>query len=195
MINKNFEKADKLFWHDKILAKSVLKLIPKNIYPNYITIFRFLATPGVVFLMMNKQHYEGLFAFLFVAFTDAIDGSLARTRNQITAWGRIYDPLADKVLIGSMVFAIVFKYIDYWTSYLIIGLETIIILVAWLRLKRGYKVQANIWGKVKMCLQVAGVTILLLSISLNLAELLPFASGALYLAIAFAVVSLLTYGI
>jgi hypothetical protein len=46
-----------------------------------------------------------------------------------------------------------------------------------------------------MILQVLGVSILLLSIIFNLAALLPFASGVLYLAIAFAIVSLLTYGI
>ncbi|MCK4553539.1 hypothetical protein KAU19_01070, partial [Candidatus Parcubacteria bacterium] len=59
----------------------------------------------------------------------------------------------------------------------------------------GIKIQANVWGKIKMNLQVAGVVILLLSIVFNWAALLPFASGVLYLAIAFAIVSLLTYGI
>ena len=46
-----------------------------------------------------------------------------------------------------------------------------------------------------MCLQVLGVSILLISIVFNWATLLPFASGVLYLAIAFAIVSLLSYGI
>jgi len=195
MANTNFEKAEKLFWHDSLMEKTVLKFFPKWILPNHITVFRFMTTPIVAVLMFYERYYIGLFAFLIVAFTDAIDGSMARTRNQITAWGRIYDPVADKVLIGSVVFIIVLRYIDFWTAIIIIGLEIVIILTAWLRLKTGHKIQANVWGKIKMGLQVLGVVILLLSIVFDWASLLPFASGALYLAIAFAIVSLLTYGI
>lgn len=191
----NFQPADRLYGHDKILEKTILKLIPVSILPNHVTVFRFLATPVVAILMFYGRYYTGLVAFLLVAFTDMIDGSLARTRNQITDWGKIYDPLADKILIGSMVFIIVLRYIDFWTAIIIIGIEIIIILVAWIRKIKGKVVQANQWGKIKMILQVLGVTVLLLSIIFNWASLLPFASGILYLAIAFAVVSLLTYGI
>jgi phosphatidylglycerophosphate synthase len=94
-----------------------------------------------------------------------------------------------------MVFIIVLRYVDFWTSIIIIGLELVIIITAWIRKLNGYKVEANLWGKIKMMLQVLGVSILLLSIIFDLAALLPFASGVLYLAIAFAIVSLLTYGI
>lgn len=191
----NFQQADKIFFHDKILAKTVLKFIPKCVLPNHITAFRFLATPLVAFLMFFEHYYIGLFAFLLVSFTDALDGSMARTRNQITEWGKVYDPLADKILIGSMVFIIILRYIDFWTAIIIVSIEFIIILVAWIRKIRGAVLQANIWGKIKMMLQVLGVVILLLSIIFNWAALLPFASGVLYLAIAFAIVSLLTYGI
>jgi CDP-diacylglycerol--glycerol-3-phosphate 3-phosphatidyltransferase len=190
-----FQKADKIYWHDQLLARTVLKLLPKRIYPNYLTLFRFLATPMVVWLMLLEKYYIGLIAFLVVAFTDALDGAMARTRNQVTDWGKIYDPVADKILIGSMVFVIVLKYIDFWAAIIIIILEIIIVLAAWQTLKKGQMVQANIWGKIKMCLQTAGVTILLLAIVFHWAALLPLASGSFYLAIAFAIVSLLTHGI
>lgn len=195
MANTNFEPAEEIYWHDRILAKTVLRFFPKSILPNHITVFRFLTTPIVAVLMFYEHYYIGLFAFLLVAFTDALDGSMARTRNQITEWGKIYDPLADKILIASMVFIIVLRYIDFWTAIIIIGLEIIIIFTAWIRMKKGIKIQANLWGKIKMWLQVIGVVVLLLSIIFNWAALLPFASGVLYLAIAFAIVSLLTYGI
>ncbi len=195
MPNSNFQQADRIFWHDRVLAATVLKLFPKKVTPNHITVFRFIATPIVVILMVYGRYYVGLIAFLLVAFTDALDGSMARTRNQITNWGKIYDPLADKILIGSMVFVIVLRYIDFWTAMIIVGIEIVIITVAWVRKVKGYKVEANIWGKIKMMLQVAGVSILLLSVIFDLAALIPYASGALYVAIAFAIVSLLTYGI
>ena len=71
----------------------------------------------------------------------------------------------------------------------------VFILTAWIRMKKGEKVQSNIWGKIKMILQVIGVTILLFAIVFDWAALFPLVSGTLYLAIAFAIVSLLTYGI
>jgi len=195
MSKNSFEKADKIFFHDRLLEASILKLFPKIIKPNHITVFRFLATPIVIYLMATQRYTVGLCAFLITAFTDALDGSMARTRNQITQWGRIYDPVADKILISSMVFIIVLKYLDPLVAYLIVSIEIVIIITAWFRLRFGYKVEANIWGKIKMNLQVIGVAILLLSIIFDWAALLPFASGSLYIAIAFAIVSLLTYGI
>ncbi|MCU0679655.1 MAG: CDP-alcohol phosphatidyltransferase family protein [Planctomycetes bacterium] len=195
MFDESYEKADKLMWYDSLLKATVLRLLPETVRPNHITLLRFAATPVVALLMWYEIYYIGLIAFLIVAFTDAIDGALARTRDRITAWGKVYDPLADKILIGSMVFIIVLRYIDYWTALIIIGLEAIIIMVAWRRKSQGALIQANVWGKVKMNLQVIGVTILLIAIIFNWAALLPLASGTLYIAIAFAIVSLLTYGI
>lgn len=193
--HKEFQQAEKIFWHDKLLAKTFLKLFPSRVIPNHLTLFRFIATPLVVFLMVYEYYLVGLLSFLLVAFSDALDGSMARTRNQVTEWGKIYDPLADKVLIGAMVFVIVLRYVDFWTAMIIVALEIMIISAAWVRKREGRLVQANIWGKIKMALQVAGVTILLFSVIFNWGALLPLASGTLYLAVAFAVVSLLTYGI
>lgn len=190
-----FQKADRLFFHDRFMNKTFLKLIPASVCPNHITVFRYLTTPVVALLMYYQQYYLGMLAFLFVAFTDVLDGSLARNRNQITDWGKVHDPIADKILIGSMVFIIVLKYVDLWASLLIIILEIIILILAYIRKREGLLVQSNRWGKIKMFLQVLGVTILLLSVIFDLEKLLPFASGTLYLAIAFAVMSLLTYGI
>ncbi len=190
-----YEKAEEIFFFDRVLGASILKLIPRSVKPNHVTLLRFALTPIVGILTFYGTYKIALVAFLLTALTDAIDGAMARTRNQITRWGKIYDPVADQLLIGTMVFVIVLKYIDFWTAMIIISLEFIIILTAWYRLNKGHKVQANVWGKIKMILQTLGVTILLLSVAFNLADLIPLASGTLYLAIAFAVVSLLTYGI
>lgn len=190
-----YQKAEKLFFYDRFMAATILKLFPDWIKPNHITTIRFLSIPLVAYLAYFGHNQIGLIAFLVSAFTDMIDGSMARTRNEITEWGKIYDPIADKILIGAMVFIIVLKYIDPWTAYLIVFLEFVIVVVGWYRLRKGYKVQANRWGKIKMLLQVLGVAILQFSIIFNIAAILPLASGALYLAIAFAIVSLLTYGI
>lgn len=195
MLDHNFQKSEKIFPHDYLVKWTVLWLFPRWIKPNHITVFRFLTTPIVAFLMYYGHYWYGLIAFLLVAFTDTIDGSIARTRDEITEWGKVYDPLADKILISTVVFIIVLKYVGYWTAILIITIEVAIIITAWFRKYRGAKIQANIWGKIKMLLQVLGVTLLLVSIVFGWGEILPLASGTLYVAIAFAIVSLLTYGI
>ncbi len=195
MNSLEFQKAEKIYWHDRVLAASLLRLFSDKIHPNHITIFRFVITPAAALLLFYGYYVVGFWIFLIAAFSDAVDGSLARTRNQVTEWGKIYDPLADKILISSMIFVIVLKTLDPWVSIVIIFLELIIIIAAWIRKMEGRVIQANWWGKIKMFLQVMGVSVLLLVIIFDWAMLLPFASGMLYLAIVFAVISLLTHGI
>jgi len=192
--DKDYQVAGKIYWHDRWLAATILKLFPKSVKPNHLTMFRFLATPFVLVVTALDRYPAALWLFLIVAFTDALDGAMARTRGQITTWGKIYDPLADKLLIGSMIFAIVLRYIDFWAAMIIISLEAIIIIAAWWQKHNRQSVEANVWGKIKMLLQVAGTAFLLLAIVFNIEALLPFGAGAFYLAIAFAVVSLLTHG-
>ena len=193
--DKDYQRAAKIFWHDRVLAATILKLFPEAVKPNYLTLFRFLATPIVIAFIYFDHYQIGLWFFLLVAFTDALDGSMARTRAQVTEWGKVYDPLADKLLIGSMIFAIVLRYIDFYAAMAIIVLEAIIIISAWWQKHNGRKVEANVWGKIKMLLQVVGTVFLLLAIVYDFESLLPFGKGAFYLAIAFGIISLLTYGI
>lgn len=195
MFDTNFQKADKLMPADNIIKYLFLWMFPEWIHPNHITLARFITTPLVVALMHYEYYLVGLIAFLIVSGTDMIDGAMARTRNQITDWGRAYDPLADKILIGSVVFVIVMRYIDFWTAIIILFLEIVIIAIGWARKLAKHKIEANAWGKMKMISQCLGVVILLLAIVFDWAALIPLANGALYLAIAFAIVSLLTYSI
>jgi len=189
------EGDNKLYFFDKILARTLIPFIPKSVKPNHITVFRFLATPLVVYLLWKGSYLVGLISFILVAFTDALDGALARIRNQITDWGKVYDPLADKVLIGLVVYIIVLRYIDVYAALIIIGLEMLLIATAFVRKQRGKIVQANVWGKIKMALQVFGVVVLLLSVVFDVESFLPFSTGVLYLAVAFGIVSLFSYGI
>lgn len=192
--DKSYQPAEKVLFHDKIWAATILKLFPAAVKPNHLTMFRFLATPLVVLFVYYGYYQIGLGAFIIVALTDTWDGSLARTRNQITEWGKTYDSLADRILIGAMIFTIVLRYIDFWAAMLIIGLEIVVVPAAWWHRHRGMEVKANVWGKIKMVLQVVGVAGLLLAIVFNIEALLPFSKGVFYLAIAFSVMSLWAHG-
>lgn len=185
----------KLHPHDRLMAKFILPFIPENWEPNYFTIARFILTPFVVFLISYERFYLGIFLFIVTAFTDTIDGSLARTRNKITNWGKVYDPLADKLLIGSLVYILVSKYIDLYAALVIIGLEILLIFGGVWRLRKHIEVQANLWSKIKMNLQFLGTLFLLIALPNQRHFFVSMSAVTFYLAIAFAVISLFTEGI
>ena len=180
---------------DRALARTILRAFPRRVTPNQVTMFRFIATPIVLYLLVVGYYGWGLAAFLVAAFSDAIDGALARTRNQVTDWGKLYDPLADKLLIGSVVFGVVVRELDLVIGLSVITVEAAIIGLAWYGRSHGRMVQANKWGKLKMFLEVVGVTLLLLALAFGIPQVLPISKASFVLAILFALVSLVTYGI
>ena len=183
-----------LYPHDKVLAKVVLPLIPKTILPNHLTILRFFLTPPVLFFLWREDWVTALAFFLVAGFTDALDGSLARVRKQITLWGTIADPIADKILIGSAVVLFVAKEVNPWFALIIIVIELAIGLGAWSRQRKGVYVSANQYGKIKMVLQVLGVAALIVAKIAGIQLAVQIGVGTLTVAIVFAIVSLLTYG-
>lgn len=185
----------KLFPHDYVLKYTVVPLIPQSITPNLITIFRLLGTPFVLYFLYVENYTIAVPLFLFFSFTDALDGTIARIRKQITEWGTFYDPVADKILITSVVLLIVSQLIHPYFALLIIFLEMAIISGGYFNRKKGKLVSANIFGKTKMFLQVCGVGLLLFAAWLTMPALIPYATIILSAAIVFAIVSLITYGI
>ena len=185
----------KLFPHDYIMRYTVVPLIPKWITPNVVTVFRILLIPVVMWFLYIENFPVGVPLFLFAAFTDVLDGSLARLRKQITDWGTFYDPLADKLLIGMVVMLIVVKHVNLIFGLVIIIIEALIILGGYIRKQRGTLNGSNILGKTKMFFQVLGVTFLLISLWAGMSLFIPISVGTLSLAIVLAVISLFSYGI
>ncbi len=191
MTNENV----KLYWHDRLLAATLVKLLPRDLHPNHLTILRVILTPCVLYYLWLEAWEIVLPLFLFAAFTDMVDGSLARVRKQITMWGTIADPAADKFLIGSVVVLFVAKEVNSVFAAVIVIIELLIIIAGVIRHRRGHLVSANWYGKLKMLFQVIGVTALLIAKLSGLNLFVPFSVGTFSLAIVFAVMSLLTYGL
>lgn len=185
----------KLFVHDHVLRWTIIPLIPSFITPNMVTMFRIVMTPVVLWLLYTNQFQVGVPLFLFVAFTDAIDGTLARLRNQVTDWGTFYDPLADKVLIGSVVLLVVIQHVNVLFGLLIVSVEAILLVGGYIRKREGKLIGSNLFGKTKMFLQVTGVFMLLIALWAGFDLFIPISVGTLSLAIVFAVISLFTYGL
>ena len=177
---------------DKILAKTFLRFFPIYVRPNFLTVFRFVSIPFVIFFLMHEDYEIGLWLFAISAFTDALDGAIARTRNMITDWGIVFDPLADKLLIGSAAIIVISRFISPYLAGVIVFLEVLLILFSYLRFK-GEVVPAKTVGKIKMILQSFGVCFLLLAIVINMPIFITIATYTLYLAIVFALLSLFIY--
>jgi len=154
-----------------------------------------LFTPLAVYIISIGIYDWGAGLFLLLAFTDAIDGSLARTRNMVTQWGMMFDPLADKLLVGSMILLVVLTHFPLWIGMTILGIEVLFLILAAVAKLRFHEVRAaNRWGKIKMISQVIAVSVTLMALVFNVPYLLSIASWVFGLAIGFAVVSLFTQG-
>lgn len=189
------EDAHHLTWSDIILERTFLRLIPKSWRPNYITTLRLLATPLVSWLLWDERYAAGLICFVVIAFTDALDGAMARTRHQITEWGKMFDPLADKFLICSSVIILMIRFLEPLVAILTLILELTIILGAMLKRHSGRTIQANGWGKAKMLFQVLGVSLILLHALFYIPVFQSLGVGFFYMAIGLGAAGLFTYSI
>jgi CDP-diacylglycerol--glycerol-3-phosphate 3-phosphatidyltransferase len=190
-------KEQRITISDRILAAIFLRFFPERVTPNHLTIFRFFTVPFVVYLIFTEQYIEGIILFTISAFTDALDGALARTRNKITEWGRMYDPMADKLLIGLVAIVLVPRFLDPLIVFFIILIEMALIGSAYYLKNRGqqHRIRANGWGKAKMITQSFGVGFLLLHPIIAIPNSLVIATYFLYASIVLGVISLITYGI
>jgi CDP-diacylglycerol--glycerol-3-phosphate 3-phosphatidyltransferase len=194
-MEKPHRDPSKWYPHDYLMRYTFIPLLPACVTPNMMTGLRFFLIPFVLYFLYMGNYDVGIPLFLFAAFTDALDGSLARVRKKITDWGTLYDPIADKLLISTVVLLIVVKHINIIFGLLIVMIESIIVFVGYLRKNSGTVLPANVFGKTKMVLQVVGVSLLLIAVWAGIDLFIPLSIGTLSLAIVFAVISLFTYSL
>lgn len=185
----------KLFITDKFLAFIFLKYIPLYIRPNHITLLRLLLIPVVAWFLLSDRYILGSITFLFAAFTDALDGMVARVRDQITDWGKLFDPLADKLLLFTAFIILAIPRVSMWVLAALFMIEITFIIAGIVYRGLGHHPQANIWGKIKMLLEVIGVIFLFLSIIFHIPLLVTVCTTFFIFAIIFGVISLVTQGI
>lgn len=185
---------EKLFPTDYLL-RPFLFLVPRAVSPNHITVFRIALTPFVLAFLFLEMWYIGVPLFVVAVFTDWLDGVLARSRKQVTKWGVFHDPIADKILIGSVVVLIVLQHVNPIIAVAIIIVEVLLIIGGWYRRRKNIAQTANVWGKIKMVLQFIGVLLLLIALAFGVDLFIDISQGTLVLAVIFAIVSLLTYSL
>ena len=165
MTDAQLNENVKLQPHDWFVKATLLWAFPRCIRPNHVTVFRFVASPIVFWLLWKGDYTAGLVAFVAVALTDAIDGTMARTRKQITLWGTTYDGVADKFLVSGVALLLVWQRLGLLLAGLLIALEAIEICAGlYLKYKKGIVRSALWWGKIKMNLQVFATVALLIDV-------------------------------
>ncbi|MAG11711.1 MAG: hypothetical protein CMI52_02790 [Parcubacteria group bacterium] len=186
---------EELFPHDKIMAVTFLPLIPRWVTPNAITIARFALTPLVVFLILIENYNIGIPLFVATAFTDVLDGSLARVRKKVTEWGTLYDPVADKLLIGASLAVLVVRYIHPIIAVIIIMME-LIFLAGGYRKKCQGKISCPSWyGKFKMMFQTLGVTLILVAVAYDISILVLASTVSFLISITLGIINVIKYGV
>jgi CDP-diacylglycerol--glycerol-3-phosphate 3-phosphatidyltransferase len=133
--------------------------------PNALTVMRILLVPVLVVALLDETPNGDLFAaivFALASFTDAVDGYLARSRNSITTFGKLMDPVADKLLILAALIALVsLDRVAAWVAMVIIAREFAVTVTRIAATQQGVVIAANWWGKAKTIVQVACVFFLI----------------------------------
>ena len=132
------------------------------ILPNVLTMVRVACVPFFVWMVLQDTtvwRYGALALFLLASLTDLIDGQLARKRNQITDFGKLADPIADKALTGAaFILFSVQQVIPWWVTLLILVREWSI-TAARLIVRDRVVHAANAGGKLKTTLQITGIAV------------------------------------
>lgn len=185
----------KLYPHDHVMRALILPWVPVFVHPNHITVVRFLLTPIVLWLLFIENYTWALPVFILAAFTDALDGSVARVRKQVTPWGIFFDPIADKLLIGSVALLVALQYFNPVIVFIALVLD-ILPSLRWASTRyAGTIMAANVWGKIKMFLQFSSLTLLLLGIVFNEPLLIQLGEAALVASLVFAGIAVATYSL
>ena len=164
---------------------------------NSLTVLRIVAIPFILVLMQADTPPSGLWAtgvFIAAFITDWLDGFIARKKNQVTRFGKMLDPLADKLLIGSaLIMLISLDRVPSWMVILIISRE---IAVTWLRASlagKGFILAADRWGKNKTFFQALALIPLIIYYPYFGVDLHLVGLGFLWIALALTVWSGLHY--
>ena len=139
-------------------------MFPLNL-PNTLTVIRILLVPVVVVALLDETPNGDAIAaavFALAAFTDTLDGYIARQRDAITTFGKLMDPIADKLLIAASLIALVsLDRLAAWIAMVIIAREFAVTGLRLVAAEQGVVIQASWLGKVKTMLQVVAIICLI----------------------------------
>jgi CDP-diacylglycerol--glycerol-3-phosphate 3-phosphatidyltransferase len=140
-------------------------VLPLNL-PNVLTLLRIVAVPVIVVALLGETPNGDALAaavFALAALSDTLDGYIARRRDDVTTFGKLMDPLADKLLIiAALVSLVSLGRLAAWVAMVIIARELAVTALRAVAVEQGVVISASWLGKVKTALQVAAVFALII---------------------------------
>ena len=144
---------------------------------NKLTIFRMILVPIMViipFLGINSE-ILGIpltyiiidMIFIIASITDKLDGYIARSRNQVTTFGKFLAPIADKILVlAAMIMLVEFGKLPAWIPVIVLAREFIVSGYRLIAVEKGGKVvAASVWGKLKTVTQMIAIILAFLDVN------------------------------
>lgn len=126
--------------------------------PNVLTMIRLIMVPVFAVMLMTGHSMQALVVFCLASLTDALDGYIARTCNLITSFGKLMDPLADKLLIVTAIVCQGIRGVFPWVAIVLVIIKEIwLVCGSFMMLKRNIVVQATMVGKVSTCFFMAAL--------------------------------------
>jgi CDP-diacylglycerol---glycerol-3-phosphate 3-phosphatidyltransferase len=139
-------------------------VFPLNL-PNLLTVLRIMLVPALVVALLGDTPGGDVLAaavFALASLTDFVDGYLARARDSVTTFGKLMDPLADKLLIVAALISLVSLHrLAAWVAMVIITRELAVTVLRLGATQAGVVIGASFFGKVKTCLQIAAILALI----------------------------------
>lgn len=153
-------------------------------------------------LWSSLQPWIAAVVFIAISATDALDGYLARSRNQVTDFGKFLDPLADKILVAAALLGLVeMQLLPSWIALIILAREFIVSGLRMLAANQGIVIAASWYGKVKTVSQIVAIIAFIIKDTVQLhaiGELFAtgfniFAWVAMLFAVVMTIVSMIDY--
>ena len=161
--------------------------------PNFLTTIRIVVVPILAWLLFrddassDSNRFIAGILFIIAALTDIADGIIARRWNLITNFGKIFDPIADKALIGVALVGLSYlNLLDWWFTWVILSREIFVTFLRFWVINKGV-IPASRGGKLKTIMQIVAISFYLLPLPETvsiLAEVLMYVAVILTLATA-----------
>ena len=144
---------------------------------NKLTIFRIILVPIMVIIpFFNiETKVAGIpltyllvdIIFIIASLTDKLDGYIARSKNQVTTFGKFLDPLADKILVlTAMIMLVEMRKLPAWIPVIVLAIEFIVSGYRLIAVEKGGKViAASKWGKIKTVTQMIAIILAFLDMN------------------------------
>lgn len=171
-----------------------------NNLPNRLTVLRMLMVPAVMFFMLTQSiespasNIIAAAIFVLASLTDWFDGKIARKYNLVTNFGKVMDPLADKLIVFAVILCLVQTSVfPVWCAMLILARDFLVMGMRVIAVAEGISVAASIWGKVKTTVQMIAMVIAILFGNSENPVLWTVAQASIYVATLATVISGISY--